>query len=314
MIISYAILVHSNPKQMGRLIDKLQAPDSMFFVHIDKKTDILPFKEQVAYYSNVIFTDKRWNVKWGDYSVLGAYIECLKEIKSKAPQSFVIHLSGQDYPLKNTQYIRSFVEQNSDRIFMSYFVLPNENWWGNGGLDRIFNYYYNFGNRRYASIKPLSLSLDNFKNISKTIVFRPLAIFSVISRFFLKRTYPLSYKNHFGGEFWISMPSNVSDWIIDMLADNPKIEQFYRLCEIPDEIMFHTLILNQKELVTTVENNCIKYINWSGKRGQLPLTLTIEEKREIEQVVFHEPSKLFARKFDTTIDCSILDYIDSITM
>lgn len=311
MIISYLILAHSNPAQVKRLIEKLNTDNVRFFIHIDANVDIEPFREQTSGHSNVEFVVKRINVEWGAFSVLEAYLESLRFIYHSAPDSYVIHLSGQDYPIKSNQYIQTYIDQHCDNIFLDHFALPYSYWAGNGGLDRIFNHSYIVGVRKRVSIKPLSLSWKNIEAIFSVMVHRPRIVPVCIYNFFRKRKPPIECINHYGGEFWISMPMSVAIQILDQIDKNKNIEKYYRLVGHADEVLLHTMLLNNKELASSVINNCLKHIDWSKKRNESPLTFTIEDKSDIENIVINMPDKLFARKFGS--DSEIIDYIDLMT-
>lgn len=313
LIISYTVVVHDNPQQFGRLIAKLQGEGVAFFVHVDRKANIESFKTQTAGYPNVHYTAQRWDVKWGDYSVLGAFVEYLKEVRCKAPGSFIIHLSGQDYPVKSNHQIREFVEQHRQDIFMTYFSLPHPAWSGNGGLDRIYDWHFHLSERDMVSVKPLAFTKQNMRAFAKTLLRKPALFRTLLCRFLTARSYPLDYKVHYGGEFWMSMPEEVATRVLDLMQQRPDIERFYKYCRHPDETLLQTIILNQDDLRIRVKNNCLKYIDWSGKRGQLPLTFTMEEDGELCRAA-EDPDLLFARKFDTRMDESVLDYIDRLTV
>ena len=66
MQINYIILTHKSPIQLERLISKLDDEDINFFIHIDAKTNIEPFKYLEK--DNVIFLEDRTS-----------YIECYEE-------------------------------------------------------------------------------------------------------------------------------------------------------------------------------------------------------------------------------------------
>lgn len=72
MRIAYLIVAHTDPKQLKRLVDALNDDNNIFFIHIDRKTDIGPFLEciDLTRYKNVHFIDKRISVYWGDFLLL----------------------------------------------------------------------------------------------------------------------------------------------------------------------------------------------------------------------------------------------------
>lgn len=312
MDISYVIITHSNPIQLRRLIDRLQAPGVVFFVHVDKKAKIEPFLSETASCDNVVFVENRLDVRWGDYSVVEAYLECLKVIRREAPGSFVFHLSGQDYPIKSNARIREFVDSHASDIFVKHHTLPTKDWVGNGGMDRVNLYFYHIRKRQYVSIVPRKLNGHNIRSILKTIR-RPSVLLQLIANMFRKRSYPLEVAKHYGGEFWISMPEAAASRILDFMQRNPEVEKYYKLCGHPDEIMLHTLICNADYLQEfTIVNSTLKYIEWRDKRGaSLPLTLIWEDKDDVD-IALTNPQQLFARKFDSAVDDKIIGYIDEI--
>jgi hypothetical protein len=48
MKIAYIVHAYKLPKQLSRMINSLSDNNSSFFVHIDKKVDIEPFKEEIS--------------------------------------------------------------------------------------------------------------------------------------------------------------------------------------------------------------------------------------------------------------------------
>lgn len=309
MKISYAIVVHNNVPQFERLINKLQADNVAFFVHVDAKSDIEPFKNATQQYNNVHYTTRRCKVHWGGYSVLEAYILCLKLIRDVAPGSFVLHLSGADYPLKSNQQIADFVAKNHDRIFIKHFKIPFEGWAPEKGASRVYYWFFTMGQRQPVLLKPLGFTWQNIRQLVY-ILYRHTGSFpKIFLCFFRKRRYPLKVESIYGGEFWMSMPESVSSSLLDFLDNNSKVIKYYGNCQSPDETLFQTVLLNNTEFKDRVTNNCLKLIEWEGGKNGSPITLTMSNKEQIAQAI-KEPSKLFARKFDPAVDSAVFDYID----
>jgi hypothetical protein len=72
--------------------------------------------------------------------------------------------------------------------------------------------------------------------------------------------------------------------------------------DIPDEIFFHTIILNSP-FATNVVNDDLRCIDISERRGP-----RIWRKSDLE--ILAQSRGLIARKFDTVVDSEILDLID----
>jgi hypothetical protein len=73
--------------------------------------------------------------------------------------------------------------------------------------------------------------------------------------------------------------------------------------KIPDETFFQTVLMNSP-YKNRISYDNLRYITWPpGSRH--PMTL---DRRDFD--TFMDSNKLFARKFDTTVDADVLDMID----
>ena len=78
----HAILIetHANVDLLGRVLKKMEAENHYFFIHVDKKTS--NYNEFLALKSDhVIFTPKRFDVKWGSEEQIYLTIELLQIAK-----------------------------------------------------------------------------------------------------------------------------------------------------------------------------------------------------------------------------------------
>src|SRR5690349_19353849 len=99
MKIAYLILAHNTPNHLSRLVRALDSANAAFFIHVDRKSDISPFRKGLSQ-PNTTFLEDRVAVYWGDFSDVRATIELIKKALSHSfePVYFVL-LSGADYPL-----------------------------------------------------------------------------------------------------------------------------------------------------------------------------------------------------------------------
>jgi hypothetical protein len=88
-----------------------------------------------------------------------------------------------------------------------------------------------------------------------------------------------------------------------MALRRPDIVGFFRHTYIPDELFFHTMLLNSPMRDTVVNEN-LRFIAWDPGRPN-PRTLV---RGDLE--VLRRSGKLFARKFDPLVDGDILDSLD----
>ena len=84
--ISYLVLAHNTPNHLRRLVHALESPNSVFFIHVDRKFDISPFEEGLSQY-NVTFLEDRVAVHWGDFSDVEATIKLIGEALDRSPDS-----------------------------------------------------------------------------------------------------------------------------------------------------------------------------------------------------------------------------------
>lgn len=275
MKIAHLILIHKNPLQIKRLIQRLAHPDADFYVHIDLKTDINPFLFLQS--QNIKFIINRVRVHWGAYSVVQATVNGLSEIlKTGNKYDYINLMSGQDYPLKSTSDIHYFLENNPNKAFMHTLSVENE--WKEA-IHRITKYHLSeytfFG--KYTLEKWLNLFLPLRKMPNNLVAV--------------------------GRSQWFTITSTHAEYLVNYLQKNKNVKRFFELTWGSDEFVFQTILFNseyQKDIV----NDNLRYIDWSEKKAS-PKTLTINDLSTLLN-----SGKLFARKFNETLDCLIINELD----
>jgi len=277
--IAYIIIAHKLPEQLVRLVKKLNTVDTSFFIHVDRKTDEHTYRMMVDLlqtYDNVQFLMRRV-VNWGTFSQVQVTLDGIREANSlKFEFDYAILLTGQDYPIKSNEYISKFLQESEGKSYIEYFSLPNEIWKSeNGGMDR-FNYLnLNFLGRPRKIFPRFDLPYQNFLNTFKI----------------------------FGGSAYWCLAKDCVEFINEYLDQDESYIKFWKYTRIPDEAFFQTVLLNSQFKNRLINDNC-RYIVWYS--GPHPEILT---KQEYEQFIGSD--KLFARKFDVTVDSEVLDMIDS---
>ena len=105
------------------------------------------------------------------------------------------------------------------------------------------------------------------------------------------------------GSNWVSITHKLVLFILD---NQDKIKQWFHATLCCDEFFIQTLVWNSvfKKDVFSLEddyNACVRLIDW--KRGN-PYVWRISDYEELVNA-----PHLFARKFDETVDCEIIDKI-----
>lgn len=120
---NYMIQAHHNPMLLRRLISRLDDGFSKFFIHIDLKSDIQPFREMING-DHIYFIEKRVDCIWADYSQVVATCNLMEAIINSNNRGVIIFLSGQDYPVKSNDFINYFLSNNkNDFISFQNFKL-----------------------------------------------------------------------------------------------------------------------------------------------------------------------------------------------
>lgn len=284
MKIAYIIHAYKLPGQLARLVDSLSSPNSYFFIHIDKKVNILPFKEAIekVQSKNIIWVKREYS-NWGTISCVKAVLNGLLEaLEYKDNIEYFYCLSGQEYPIKPKSYIDIFLNNNKNTDFIKYFPLPYTGWKG-GGMHRYNRYHFIISKNRYLR-----------------------RLVNIINFLLPRRKIPYSLKP-FGGEFYIGLSRKSVEYIKNFIQTHPLYIPFFKYSYIPEEFFFQTILLNgPKEISDNINNKILTYIDWNKPKGPYPATLDITDISKLKN-----SECLFARKFDINIDNKILDLIDN---
>jgi hypothetical protein len=295
MKIAYIVLAHKYPEQLVRLISQINTNDVSFFVHIDKKVGRNIYSQIVTKlkdFPNVSFI-KRYNSPWGSFNLVRATLEGIKSIvETGTPFDYVVYLSGQDYPIKSNKQINQFFQENQGKEFLEYFTLPHSVWKGSGF--RRVEYWHIYWNNEWFCIP----EKREFQSPINSFLYSFLTL--ILPK---KRKFPEDFPLYGGSTFWC-LTADCAKWVNNFVKQNPKFVARFNYTYITDEVFFQTLLLNSPFKDKIVKNN-LKYIDWGKVDAINPRIL---DKNDFEKITKSE--KLFARKFDITLDAEILDMID----
>lgn len=106
------LLWHKDIEQLKNLI-KLFDEDFKFYIHIDKKSIIT--KEEIGRLKNnqqIAEVYQKYRINWGGFNILKAELLLLQEIVRDNSIGYIHFMSGQDYPIKKLDGIKSFFLKN----------------------------------------------------------------------------------------------------------------------------------------------------------------------------------------------------------
>ena len=279
--IAYGIFAYRDPEMVARIINRLHTESDLMYIHFDTAIGERRFRackkliEQKCPNENTEIVSV-FRCKWGSFGLVDSFLSAMKHFND-LDFDYFINLTEGCYPLKSTEAIkREFNQQNS--VFMEVFEMPFSGW-DNGGMPRIQNRFYFVPSRKYPYVR----------------------IFSIPR---IRKKLPLNLKPY-GGSGFFCLPREVVKYVVDFVEKNPSVRSFFRRTHIPDEMFFQTILMNSHYSSRIVNDNK-RYVDWNrSTAGGHPAILTKSDFDNIKT-----SGKLFARKFDPSIDSEILNLID----
>jgi len=276
--IAHLLLVHQSPDQVARLVDRLQHRDAEIFIHVDKKADIAEFKARLPPTAQIHYIRKRTSIRWGAFSMVRATLSAFREIIDHAKDFDFINLkSGSDYVLKPADLFHAYLSEHLGKSFMEVHG-PGSPWL----------------NEAYTRVSTYQLIDYGFKG--KYVLQRILK--HVVSRRKLPFGMALS-----GGSQWFTMSTAHIRYCLEFVRQHPRFARFFKHTWIPDELFFHTILINSPYFGDIINDNLV-YVDWSENRFN-PKVITADD---LSRLI--ESGKFFARKFDNKLDDNVLDLID----
>lgn len=295
--LAYLIFVHKNPSQLARLLKRLYCPTNMFYIYVDGKADLNLFKSatQTIPSDNVVWLTNRKSISWGNFSLSDAYLSGFKTILKQRPEpDFILTISGQDYPIATNETIHSWLAQHADQTILDHSIITDD---APHIQERVEQYYLSV-KRHHAVIYP-----HPNPDILRKKVFNTALRLS--GRFPLPRRMPLGHQLYFGTN-WFQLKPVAAQYLVDFSRLNPAYLQFFRTTYVPEEIFFHTALLNASDSVRgKVYNQRMTYMQWDRPSGAYTSPISISELPSMLA-----SGKLFARKFDKQHGDEVLDQID----
>lgn len=287
MKVAYIILAHKNPAQIARLVRRLCEQPCEVFLHIDRDASPQVYSgclTELKPFANVHFLP-RFASHWGSFRLVRATLAGIRAIAQNAPDcDYAVLLSGQDYPARPLETFYEFLQANAGTSYLGYSSFPNPNWSDRGGYDRIEKWHCNLP---FASPRLRSVAKRIFNRIFNTLL--------------PARRFPAGF-TPYGGAQWWCLHRDCLLYLHQFCQRNGGFQRYFHFVRVPDEIFFHTILLNSP-LKATIENRLLTYVDWNG-----PPYPRILEPQDIPTI--NSSGCFFARKFDLDHDPAVFDALD----
>jgi len=280
--LAFLISAHTDAPQLLRLIEALPA-DSEFFVHIDSKSDITQFTGIISN-ERVHFITHRVNVVWGSINEVEYQMELVRAaLQSGVEFTYLITISGMDYPLWSPQRIIDFFSQSDGKEYLC----GNDLSW-QGIPARIYRQYRLFTSKPWPK--------ESFKSkmrVAMRYFIRFLGIRKPLIFFIGDKKYHL-YK----GAAWWAITPGLAEYVLNEWDGNEQLKEYFTTSFCPAETFVQTVVFNSEW-----KDKCIE---WSGEYRTLadltPLTYiyyvpVIKILTEEDYDIVMKSGKMFGRKF-----------------
>lgn len=267
MQIAYLILAHAQPRQLGRLVERLTAPNVRFYLHIDANTPADTFSAmQSAIRPDVpVVWIARQPCRWGGFSLVAATLR-LMEAALADGCDWLILLSGQDYPLKPHAAITKHLADTDKAGFIDLRDPQS------------FDVRY-----RYEAF--------HFEHFNGTITGKLLQkIQRPLNRLGIRRSPPAPLTTIRAGSQWWMLSAAACRWVLDFCAHQPQVVRYFQRTLVPDEMFFQTLLWHSP-LRDQLCPDALRRIEWEPGAWS-PRTFSAAD---IPQLC--AAAELFARKF-----------------
>ena len=282
------ILAHKNVQQVVELSRKLNSNFNVY-IHFDKKMTLDDNCLKILENENIRYISQE-DVKWGSWSIVRATIALMNLALSDKDNRYFHLISGQDWPIINSQEIYDFFEDKNsiymerysvDRVKKSHEEIIN---W------QKYYYYYDVINRRklYGKIfHRLTMKLQGLLKINK---FKKLKINLDI----------------YAGSQWGSLPRDAVEFALDYLDSHENVYKMFETGFCSDEFWLPTILANSSKFRNRYENYNYHFIKWTEQHGSYPAIL--DENNFIE---LRQSKAFFARKFDADISRKLIEKLES---
>lgn len=303
---NYLILAHSRPEQLSRLVHKLDDGQSKFYIHIDLKCDINPFREKLTQ-TKVVFLENRVKCIWGDISLIKATVLMMRAVLQDKRKGYCILLSGQDYPIKSNQEIDHHLADYEGCDFID-LVTPEMLWPEDKWRKRIEHYKFNFSEEKNDLVMIPSVfdrsfyTAENRKNAYRLLRSNNPHFVQI----FKKRKFPKYFKPYAGPQWW-ALTTETIEKLLQFIDNHPDYYEHFHFTFCSDELLLQSILQHYSDKGSIKIKPGLHFVNWD-KNFHAPKIFTTSDFPKLALLPEHP---LFARKFDMEVDSLILDDLDN---
>jgi hypothetical protein len=289
--IAHLILAHKDPEHIQRLA-RVLSQFSDVFIHIDLKVDESIFRTGLELDPNVFFTEKRIKCYWGGWSLVEATMVLLKKALKNNYDRYVL-LQGLDYILKSpTQIIDFFSQKNEIEFIRGCNISESKDWYFTQKCRQLW--FFDNRNIFYRIYNNLNNILRiNLRN----------------GRIYDDKNYCVFY----GSAQW-ALTNSCAKYITEFHDHHPRFNRWFKYALCPDELYFHTIILNSEYRLKTLaggpEKEIRGLVNWRNLHYfEYPKQIRIFTESDLDFLIGRK--ELYIRKVTSSESGKLLNRLDN---
>ena len=291
MRIVYILLAHRLPEQSVRLVRRLNTDGTTFLIHVDRTASSGIYQRiagPLSEYANVSFLSNRYVIRKAQFGHVRAPLEAFRLIGERGlDYDYAVLLTGQDYPIKSNHEIQKALRERKGQSLIRYWSTDSPEF-----QNRIIYWHFFIGG--------LQLAFPKADMFPRRMLNRPWNVLAKMMPF--RRRFPQGFTPFYGSAYWCLERESV-EYIDEFARHHAGFVRFFRRVKYSSEAFFQTVLVNSP-LKGRLVNDHLRFIDWS--RPELgPAVLGMNDFER-----FMGTDRLFARKFDTTVDARVLDAID----
>lgn len=309
---AFLITVYHQPDHLRRLICALEHSEARFYIHVDGRVDVEPFKKAVGDREDTTFT-RQYKVNWMGFSQVESILALMRAAVADGAD-YLSLLSGSDYPIKPASFIIDFFAQ-SQQEFIAFWRIDDRPSW-----QHKVQYYY-----------PIDLvSIKGYQSAGFRRYF--WGYYFKFQNVLRRRKVPAF--EMYGGSDWWSMSGECAEYILTFVAEHPRYVRFYKYTQCPSEMFFHSIVLNSafahkvksyaayqkwrkkgtadnQEMLSETKAN-LRYIDWSGQISGKRDCPAVLDERDYNAIA--QSPALYARKFEEQVSGKLLEKVDTVLL
>lgn len=270
------MLTHRGPQLVNRIIGRvLKGTNVAVVVHHDPRgiTLRLPRSPQLFRVPDPL------EASWGRIGLARAVLHSLRFARRAVPElSWILIVSGQDYPCRSMTAIESELADSPYDAYLRWFM-----------------------------VGPPTADVLPWQAVARRRYLKRIRLPGTHRHVPFPRAHPFrSGLDLYIGDMWTNLTQAAVDHIEEQRARHPSIERYLARCQVPDEALLPTLLLNQSDSLE-IANDRKRYIRWTPRSAH-PETLTLKDAFQIRY-----SGDFFARKVEIASGSGLLDRLDEDT-